>query len=70
MSPNITTNCYGFATGCHKLYFSSVGDVSLKRLETLFYTKNAYNQHGFSNVTYTTALPRQMPTTKLPTIHS
>jgi len=37
----------------------------------LDYTKNAYNQHGFSNVTYTTAsLPRQILTTiKLSIMH-
>jgi len=34
------------------------------------YAKNAYNQLGFSNVTWTTAnLPRQMLTTKLFTMH-
>jgi len=37
---------------------------------TVDYTKNAYNQHGYRKVTYTTAsLPRQMLTTKLPTMH-
>jgi len=36
----------------------------------LDYTKNAYNQRAFSNVTYTNAsLPSQMLTTKLPTMH-
>ena len=36
----------------------------------LDYTKNAYNQRGFSNVTYkTVSLPRQMLTTQLPTMH-
>ena len=37
---------------------------------TVDYTKNAYNQHGYRKVTYTTAsLPRQMLTTKLYTMH-
>jgi len=36
----------------------------------LDYIKNAYNQRGFSNVTYTTArLTRQILTTNLPTMH-
>jgi len=36
----------------------------------LAYTKNTHIQHGFSNVTCTTAnLPRQMLTAKLFTIH-
>jgi len=25
MSSNLKANCYGFATGCRKLYLSSVG---------------------------------------------
>jgi len=33
-------------------------------------TNNAYNQRGFSNVTYTTvSLPRQILTAMLPTMH-
>jgi len=36
----------------------------------LGYTKNAYNQRGFSNVTWTTVnLPRPMLTTKLFTMY-
>jgi len=35
MSPNLKQDCYGFATGCYKLYFSFIGcRKPLKKLET------------------------------------
>ena len=47
-----------------------VNNVILLNNFLLHYTKNAYNQRGFSHVTCTTAgLSRQMLTTKLPTMH-
>jgi len=61
----------------NRLFYSRTAKECNTDLQHIFlntfllgYTKNAYNQHGFSNVTYTTAsLPRLMLTTKLPEMH-
>jgi len=49
---------------------STVYNITFLNIFLLDYIKNAYNQRGFSNVTYTTgSLTRQMLTTKLPSMH-
>jgi len=64
---------YTLQTGYSFLYSARIQLKSTTQFSWILpdYTKNAYNQRVSINVTHTTStLPRQISTTKIPTMHS